>query len=174
MKEKKSLKRSFVLFVLIYVILLCSIFIAISFSKNISKLAGDGSVDVAGMILNLEKQTSTLSYITNEEQSIYFTVTNYDETDDGTITYNETTYDYHITIDVGDYITDYTLYEVDDDGNLTEIEVTDGTTESYTMPHSVAQTDTYVLKVKTDNTDYAGQADTISIDAYAVQTARII
>lgn len=174
MREKKSLKRGFVLFVLIYVILLCSIFIAISFSKNMSKLTGEGSVDVAGMILNLTKQTSSISYVTNEEQSIYFTVTNYDEASDGTITYNKTTYDYQITIDVGDYITDYTLYKVNDDKSLTKVAITNGTTESYTMYHSQEQTDTYVLKIKTSNINYAGQADTISINAYAVQTARIV
>ena len=161
MKNNKNLKR---ILKLIYLILLCSIFIAVSFSKNVSKVDGEIETNVAGIILNIETSDS-ISYLTNEYQSINFTVANYEEA-----TCNETEYEYQISIDSkNDVAITYELFKIEDDEEVT-VEVTNGTTETFTMPHTETEEDEYVLKVKLDDTDYAGISDTLTISAYAVQS----
>lgn len=163
---KKSLKKQLIC---IYFILLCCVFFSTSLSRNVTKVTGTASMEVAEMQLNVVTQEVTLANVSNQEKEIEFTVNNYSGTTEDPI-YNDTEYEYQISITTSKNIPlEYELYKVEEDNSQTKITLTNGTSESFTMPHSKIQEDTYVLKVKLDNKEYKNLEDAININVYAVQ-----
>ena len=147
--------------------MLCCVFISTALSKNASKIIGTGATKVAGMKLNVTTNTTNISNLSNTEQSIQFTVNNYDGTTSNPI-YNEIEYDYQISIQAEIPI-EYELYKVEN-GQETQVTVTNGSSTQFTMPHSEIKEDTYILKVKLDDAQYKNMEDVLNIQVYAVQS----
>lgn len=160
---KKKYKR---ILICIYFILLCCVFLSTALSKNASKITGTGITKVAGMKLNVTTNTTNISNLSNTEQSIQFTVNNYDGTTTNPI-YNEIKYDYQISISTTIPI-EYELYKVEN-GQETQVTVTNGSSTQFTMPHSEIKEDTYILKVKLNDAQYKNMEDVLKINVYAVQ-----
>lgn len=160
---KKNIKKSLIC---IYLILLCCVFLSTALSKNASKVSGEVSTSVAGMRLNVIKNTNNITNLSNAEKNIEFTVNNYDGTLDNPI-YNDIQYNYEISISTTIPI-EYRLYKVEN-GEENLVTVTNGISEKFTMPHSQIKEDSYILKIKLDDINYKNMEDVLNIDVYAVQ-----
>lgn len=163
---KKNTKK---LLIYIYFILLCCVFFCTALSRNMTKVNGSGKMELAGIKLNIITQTNSITDISSTEQSISFVVNNYDGTKENPI-YNDTQYEYQISITTQkDIPLEYKLYKVEN-GQETEIPLTSGTSGRFTMPHSEIQEDNFILRVKLDDKNYQNMQDVMDINVYAVQS----
>lgn len=154
----------------IYIILLASVFLNAAFSKNASKITGNGEIDVAGMKLNIIKTTDTVTNVSNTERNIYFTINNFDGTKENPI-YNDVEYTYKISITNKNINIplEYTLYKIEN-GIETQIEVKNGLSTSFTMKKSAIQEDKFVLKVKMTDKSHKNLSGLIDIGVFAEQS----
>lgn len=154
----------------IYFILLGCVFLNTAFSKNVAKVSGDAEMKVANIKLNIMQNTSNIENLSNVEQSIVFTVNNFDGTKQNPI-YSDVEYQYQISITNTNpsVPVQYELYKIVGEVE-TKIELTNGTSQSFTMQKSEIQEDEFILKVKMDNQTYKNISDIININVYAVQS----
>lgn len=163
---KKNIKKALVI---IYMVLLCCVFFNSALSKNVSKRDGQGNMDTAGMILNVVTKNKNITNLDNTYQELSFTVNNYDGSKDAP-TYNDTQYDYQISITTNKNVPLKCELYKQENGQQTKVTLNNGKTDNITMPHSKIKEDTYVLKVKLDNKDYKNIEDVLNIDVYALQS----
>ena len=155
--------------IIIYFILLASVFLNTAFSRNSSKLTGSGEVNVAGIKLNIINSSSNITNLGTTEQNILFTVNNYDGTTSDP-EYNDVEYTYQIQISNTTTIpVQYELYKIEG-GVQTKVDLTTGTSKNFTMPQSSIQEDQYILKVKMPDETYKNQSGKININVNATQT----
>lgn len=162
-------KRIGKILICIYCILLASVFLNTAFSRNSSKITGSAEVNVAGLKLNIIKNTSSITNLGTTEQNIQFTINNFEGTKT-TPTYNDVEYTYKITITNNKNIpVQYDLYKITS-GTQTQIPLTNGTTQNFTMPKSTLQEDQYILKVKMNDKSYKNTSGALTINVNGVQS----
>lgn len=162
---KNNVKR---ILLCIYFILLGCVFLNTAFSRYTTKTNGEVEVNIAKMKLNVIKTTNNLSNLSNAQQSIAFTVNNYD----GTRTnpeYNEIEYQYQISLTTTNSIPlQYELYKIEN-GTEKKIELANGKSPNFTMPKSQIQEDEFVVKIKMKNKNYKNMNGIVDISVNAVQ-----
>ena len=162
---KNNVKR---ILLCIYFILLGCVFLNTAFSIYTTKTNGEVEVNIAKMKLNVIKTTNNLSNLSNAQQSIAFTVNNYD----GTRTnpeYNEIEYQYQISLTTTNSIPlQYELYKIEN-GTEKKIELANGKSPNFTMPKSQIQEDEFVVKIKMKNKNYKNMNGIVDISVNAVQ-----
>lgn len=162
---KKNVKR---ILLCIYFILLGCVFLNTAFSRYITKINGTVEVDLAKIKMNVIKTTDNISNISDTQQSIAFTVNNYDGTKTNPEC-SETEYQYQILLTTTNSIPlQYELYKIEN-GIEKKMTLTNGKSQNFTMQKSQVQEDEFIVKIKMKDKTYKDMNGIIDISVNAIQ-----